>query len=61
MKWWPKRGPNGDSHKRAEQEALLRAAKRMTPLYEKLAGHVAELPPEELAQRLRMAFTRRAP
>ena len=61
MRWWPKRGPNGDAHKRAEQEALLRTAQRMTPLYEKLADHVAELPAEELVERLRLALTRRSP
>jgi len=33
----------------------------MTPLYEKLADHVAELPAEELVERLRLALTRRSP
>lgn len=59
MRWWPKHRSNGDAQRRAEQEHLLRAAKRMTPIYERLADHLAELPAEELAERLRMAFTRR--
>lgn len=59
MKWWPKRAGNGDAKDRAKQEALLRAAQRMTPVYEHLADHVAELPAEELARRMRAAFTRR--
>lgn len=56
---WPRRGPNGDREHLAEQQARLKAAERMTPLYERLAEHLAELPPEELATRLRAALTLR--
>jgi hypothetical protein len=60
MNWWPKRGPNGDAKRRAEQEALLRTAEKMTPVIEKLADHLRDLPPEELATRLRLAMIRRS-
>lgn len=60
MRWWPRRGPNGDAHKRAEQEALLSTAEKLTPLIERFADHVADLPAEEFASRVRDAFTLRS-
>ena len=57
---WPRRGHNGDAAARPKQEALLRTAEKMTPLIERLADHVAELPAEEFASRVRDAFTLRS-
>lgn len=57
MKWWPHKTRDGDAKAAAEQEAKLRAAQRMTPVYERLADLVADLPAEELAARLRQAMT----
>lgn len=58
MTWrlWRRRH-NGDAAAAAEQRAKLRAAERQTPTYERMAGVLAELPPEELADRLRRAMT----
>lgn len=54
MKWpWKRRD---DAVKRAEQERLLAEAKRMTPVYRRLAP---TLPKHEMADRLRDAMTRR--
>lgn len=61
MRWWPRRRRNGDAQAAAEQQAKLRSAQRMTPVYERLAPLVADLPPEELATRLRDALTRIQP
>ena len=58
MKWWPRRGANGDAHERAKQEALLSTAQKMTPLMERFADHLAELPPDEFAARVRAALGR---
>ncbi len=57
MRWWRRKQPNGTAKARAEQEAKLRAAERMTPVYRAMADVVADLPAEELASRLRLAFT----
>lgn len=57
MMWWRRRTPNGTAKARAEQEAKLRAAERMTPVYEQWAERIADLPAEELAARLRLAMT----
>lgn len=59
MRWWPRRRRNGDAQAAAEQEAKLRAAQRMGPVYEALAPLVAELPDEEFAERVARAFRRR--
>lgn len=59
MRWWPRRRRNGDARAAAEQEAKLRAAQRMTPVYEKLAPLVADLSDEEFAERVAKAFRRR--
>lgn len=60
MKWW-RRDRNGAAKAAAEQEAKLRKEQRETPIYERLAGAVAELPAEELAERLRKALSVRHP
>lgn len=57
MKWpWHRNGHDGRSQRdRAARE--LAAAKRLTPLIEQMAGALADLPPEELADRVRRALT----
>lgn len=58
LRWW--RGPNGSAALgRAEAEARLRAARRATPRIRAMAPAVANLPAEELAERLRQAMVRR--
>jgi hypothetical protein len=58
VRWWWRRKPtNGTAHARAEQEAKLRAAQRMTPVYEQWAERIADLPADELAARMRLAMT----
>jgi hypothetical protein len=61
MRWrWPwQRDRNGAGRIRAEKEAEARATKGRTPMYEKLADRVADLPPEEFAERVARAFRRR--
>lgn len=61
MRWRWRRERNGAAHAAAEQEAKLRAAQRMTPVYERLADAIADLPAEELAERVRRALTLRHP
>lgn len=60
-RWRRDRSGNGGKRARIEQEALLRSAERMTPIYEKLADVIADLPAEELADRMRRAMTVRHP
>lgn len=61
MRWrWPwHRDLDGESKIRAEAEAEERAAKRRTEIYEKMAGRVADLPPDEFADRVARAFRQR--
>lgn len=57
-RWWRREKdpqPNGDLA-RAEAEAKLRAAKRMTQHVQKMAPAVAGLPAEEFAERVARAF-----
>jgi hypothetical protein len=56
---WPRRHQNGTAALRAvaeakqrEQESKLRQAERETPRYERLAEAVANLPPEDLVDRV---------
>ena len=68
MIWWRrKREHNGEVAKahaeadrqrrlREEQEAKLRRDQRMTPLYERMADSLAELPDDEFAERVARAF-----
>lgn len=58
MMWWLRRR-DADAARKAEQEAKLKAAQRMTSFYEQLAPALAALPPDELAERIRRAFSRR--
>lgn len=52
--WWR---ANGEAKReRAAAEAKLRAVKRQTPTYERLADSIADLPADELADRLRRAL-----
>lgn len=60
MRWWRVRGRKEAASKRAEQEAKLRSASRMTPVYVAMAPVIADLPPEELAERLYRAMTLRS-
>lgn len=60
MSWW-RRDRNGAAKAAAEQEAKLRKEQRETPIYERLAGAMADLPAEELAERLRRALSVRHP
>jgi hypothetical protein len=57
MRWWRHKEPNGTAARRAEQEAKLRAAERMTPVYVAMAPILSDLPEEELLKRLRAALT----
>jgi len=59
MRWPWRRDRNGAAEVRAKAEAKLRATKRMTPIVEKLADRVAELPDDEFADRVARAFRRR--
>lgn len=54
---WRRTRGNGDARDRARQEALLRAAEKMTPLIERMADHLADLPVDEFAARVRDALT----
>jgi len=60
VSWW-RRDRNGAAKAAAEQEAKLRKEQRETPIYERLAGAMADLPAEELAERLRRALSVRHP
>lgn len=55
--WW--RDRNGAAKARAEAEAKLRATQRLTPVYEQMARHMADLPDDEFAARVSQAFRRR--
>ena len=44
---------------RAQAQAQLQRVQRETPKFERLAYGLAQLPPEELAERLRRAMMRR--
>lgn len=58
---WLFRWGDGEAKaRRAAAEAKQRRAKRMTPIYERIAETMAaELPPHELAARMRRAFEAR--
>lgn len=64
MKWWRRHKRNGvvaaAEAAATEQVELAKAAERMTPVYHRLAPAVANLPPEEFAERVRRAFGRPA-
>lgn len=59
MRWLSRRTPNGVKEYREFVEHRRDVVRKMTPAFEKLAGHLDELPPEELATRLRNAMIRR--
>lgn len=63
MTWWSRwrrRSPNGSAARAAaESTARLNAARRDTPVIEALAQRMADLPAEELADRVARAFQRR--
>ncbi len=61
MRWPWRRERNGAAKAAAEELAKLRKAQRETPVYERLAGAIADLPAEELADRVRRALTVRHP
>lgn len=56
--WW--RSPNGKAAKARDAEQLLRATRRQTPHVRRVAETLADLPAEELAERMRRAMVRRA-
>lgn len=58
MRWWPrrKRHTNGAAAAAAESTAKLVDAEKMTPLYERMAPHLASLPKDEFADRVVKAF-----
>jgi hypothetical protein len=57
MRWpWSHHRSNGAARARAEAEARLRASERLTPVYERMAPHLARLPAEEFAERIARAF-----
>ena len=60
MRWPWQRRDEARAIKAEKATAKLRAVKRQTPALERLGDVMAELPPEELAERLRMAMVRRA-
>lgn len=58
MKWrWWRREPNGAAAAAAVETAKLRAAQRTSAHVERMAEVLADLPAEELAERLRRAMT----
>lgn len=60
MRWrWWRRQPNGAAKAAAEAEAKLRNVQRLTPMYERMAERMAELPDDEFAERVAQAFRRR--
>ena len=61
MRWpWRRRRPNGEAAKaKAEALARLRFTQAMTPAYERMADHIADLTDEEFAERVARAFRRR--
>lgn len=52
-------GCNGAARAAAESMARKAAADRMTPIYERLAPVLHELPPDEFTDRIIRAFGRR--
>lgn len=59
MKWWRRNGQDA-KHTREKAEREKQRTQRMTPLIEQWAEHLADLPPEEFADRVRQAFRRPA-
>lgn len=59
IRWWRawRERRNSEAANAREQEAKLHHAERQTAVYERLAQHVADLPDEELAARMRRAMT----
>lgn len=58
MKWWGWWRPsNGKAAKANAAEAQLRATRRQTAHVERMAEVLADLPAEELAERMRRAMT----
>jgi hypothetical protein len=62
VRWWPFRRRNGRVTAAQREEAAdraLRAAQRLTPRVQRYAaGHMADLPAEEFAERVAQAFRR---
>jgi hypothetical protein len=58
VKWWRRNGHDSAEmlEKARRQERLTR---KMTPAIETLAEQLADLPPDEFAERVRAAFRRR--
>ena len=56
MRWFRRHHDDEMAKARAEQEAKLRVAQRMTPHYERFAEVIADLSDEELAERFRRAM-----
>jgi hypothetical protein len=56
---WPHRHINGDTGAvREAAEARLRAVRRQTPAYERLASMMADLPEDDFARRVAETFRR---
>lgn len=67
MNWWWRRRREANGHEnlkaaaaRRAAEARLSAEQRTTRIMEKLADQMAELSPEEFAERVTQAFMRRS-
>lgn len=59
MRWPWRRDRNGAAEARAKAEKERDRTKRMTPVVERLAERVADLPDDEFADRVSKAFRRR--
>jgi len=59
MRWPWRRHVNGSAETRRKAEDLRDRTKKMTPVVERLAERVADLPADEFAARVANAFRRR--
>lgn len=59
MKWWWRNG-HDSAELKAHAQRQEKLTRKMTPLIEQFAEHLADLPPEEFADRVRRAFGRPA-
>jgi len=59
MRWPWQRHVNGSAEARRKAEQERDRTKRMTPVVERLAERVADLPDDEFADRVAKAFRRR--
>jgi hypothetical protein len=59
VKWWRRNG-HDTAHMKAQAERQAKSTRKLTPLIEQFAEHLADLPDDEFAARVRAAFRRPA-